>query len=439
MRFDLLKRYMPRSLYGRAALILLLPIVTLQIVISVSFIQRHYADVTRQMTRAVELELAYLVAEIADAPPAAAAERARDIGGALDLAVTIPAAEVPGADRLRAFDLSGRTMVEELRRDLPALLAADLTAPREVRVWIATALGPAEVTFARRRIAAANAHQLVVLIVVLGVILSLVSFLFLRNQLRPIRKLADAATDYGRGRITPYRPGGATEVRAAGTAFLDMRTRIERQSQARTMMLSGVSHDLRTPLTRLRLGLALVDEADTAGLTRDLDEMEAMLNGFLDFARGDGTEPTVPVDLPALIARIAEDARRGGQSLTVLPVEGADPGPVPLRPGAIRRAVENLLANARRHGRAATIGLGFGDRSLRIVVEDDGPGIPADRRDEAMRPFTRLDPARNQDAGAGVGLGLAIVSDIARAHGGSLRLGDSATLGGLRAEMILPL
>jgi two-component system osmolarity sensor histidine kinase EnvZ len=305
-----------------------------------------------------------------------------------------------------------------------------------VAIWVATAHGDMRVDFARRRVAATNPHQLLVITVVLGLLLSAIAYLFLRNQLRPIQRLAAAAQAYGRGRIVPFRPGGALEVRAAGTAFLDMRHRIERQTQARTAMLAGISHDLRTPLTRLRLGLSLLDEEDARDLVRDVDDMARMVDAFLAFARGDAHDAQETAPLLPLIRSAVEDFARGGRPVDLAPAEGADPGPLPLRPMAIRRALENLLGNALRHGTRARVSVLFAERTIHVAVEDDGPGIPPDRREEAMRPFTRLDPARNQDT-PGVGLGLAIVADIARTHGGSLRLGHSEALGGLRAELVL--
>lgn len=448
MSFAWLKRSMPRSLFGRAALIILLPVLTLQGAVSLGFFQRYFEDVTRQMTRSVLLELRFLQDTVDAAPDLASARAAAEaIGMPMELAVMLPAETVPEADSRRLYDLSGRAMILTLRDGLPGLLAVDLTEDRRVTLWFETAQGDMEVTFHRRRVAATNPHQLLVLIVVLGVVLTVVAYLFMRNQLRPIAQLAEAATAYGKGRIVPYRPRGATEVRVAGTAFLEMRGRIERQNQARTLMLSGISHDLRTPLTRMRLGLSLIDGDEAEDLRRDVDEMSRMIDGFLDFARGDAGDALETVDVVALVGQAVADAARAGQAVTMGPVEmegagggggqGADP--VPLRPLAIRRALDNLIGNALRHASRAEVSVVVGQKRVRITVEDDGPGIPADQRSEAMRPFTRLDPARNQDLGSGVGLGLAIVSDIARGHGGQLRLTDSARLGGLRADLILAL
>lgn len=439
MLTDWLKRSLPRSLYGRAALILVLPVVLLQIVVSVSFVQRIYDDATRQMTRALMRELVYLrqTADMAPDPAAAAAALGR-IAEPLALTLALPAPPRPAADRMGRLDLSGRAMIETLRAGIADLGPVDLTAGREVTLWLPSRQGDIAVTFSRRVVTVSNPHQLIVVTLVFGALLMAVAFVFLRNQLRPIRRLAEAATAFGKGRVVDYRPSGATEVRAAGAAFLDMRGRIERQTQARTFMLSGISHDLRTPLTRLRLGLALIDDPEVPALRRDVDEMGRMLDSFLDHARGEALDETQPVDVAVLLAEIVADARRAGLAAELAAPEGAPGGPVQARPSALRRAVDNLIGNALRHGTRAEVSVVFGERSYRISVEDDGPGIPAHQRDEALRPFARLDPARNQNRGAGVGLGLAIVADAARVHGGTLRLTQGDRLGGLRADLVLP-
>ncbi len=439
MIFQWLKRYMPRGLYGRAALILLLPVLTLQVMVSVVFIQRHFEGVTQLMTRSVALDLRYLNDTVSAAPDLAAAQtQAARIGLALEMRVALPAT-APGTEARAFYDLSGRAVISTLRDDLPQVRAIDLTDRRRVNLRLETAFGPMAVDFARDRVSASNPHQLLVIMVVMGALMTLIAFFFLRNQLRPIKRMAAAAQEFGKGRIVDFHPTGAIEVRAAGTAFLDMRNRIERQTQSRTMMLSGVSHDLRTPLTRLRLGLSLMDDVEAAPLIRDIDDMQRLLDAFLDFARGDAGDAVVSTDVVALMQQVVDDARRAGQAATLGPITGLDllDGPVPLRPMALRRALENLIGNALRYGTHAEIGLTVMERTLRITVEDDGPGIAAAQREEAVRPFSRLDPARNQDKGSGVGLGLAIVADIARLHGGVLRLDDSVRLGGLRADLVL--
>lgn len=436
-----LKSLVPRGLYGRAALILIVPVVTIQLVVSLAFIQRHFEGVTRQLTEAVVREVALLVETAEAAPdPDAARETAARVARALDLRVSAlsgPLPETLPAPALAAFDLSGRVVVETLVAGLPGLRQVTLTdAPREVRLALATAQGPMEVAMARRRVSASNPHQLLVLMIVASVLMTLVAYYFLRAQLRPITKLAETAEAFGKGQHLPYRPRGADEVRAAGRAFLDMRARIERQIEQRTMMLSGVSHDLRTPMTRLRLGLAMLPEDDeTRALRADLAQMERLVDEFLAFARGDAVEEAQPVDPVALARAAVEAAARTGQRVTLTRADAK--GLATIRPQAVTRALENLIGNAARYGRRTEVAVAMDGRALRFVVEDDGPGIPREKRDEALSPFVRLDAARDPNRGGGVGLGLAIAADVARGHGGALRLGDSAALGGLRAELVL--
>lgn len=439
MNFDWLKQYMPRGLYGRAALILLVPIITLQVVVSVVFIQRHFEDVTRQMTRSLALELGFLLEEVntSDTLIEATARIAR-LSRPLELEVELPARSPVTPDDRYFYDLSGRIVIETVRNRIVVTNGVDLRSdPRRVRLWLDTRYGEMFVSLSRGRVSASNPHQFLVLMIFVGAIMALVAFLFLRNQLRPIRRLSRAAEAFGKGRVVPYKPAGALEVRSAGNAFLDMRNRIERQIEQRTMMLSGVSHDLRTPLTRLKLGLSMMPEdEDTAALKQDVEDMERLLDEFLNFARGDALDDPVSADVIELVKGIVEKAARAGGAVSMQDVSGE--GLVMLRPMAITRAVDNLIGNALRYASKAHVSVKVFDRAVRISVEDDGPGIPADLRDEALKPFSRLDQARNQNQGTGVGLGLSISNDIARRHGGSLHLGDSAKLGGLRVDLVLP-
>ncbi|PTE20004.1 two-component sensor histidine kinase [Cereibacter changlensis JA139] len=432
------KTLVPRSLYGRAALILIVPIVTIQLVISVGFIQRHFEGVTRQMSRGLEIELSHLLDEVAEAPdPAAARAVAEEIGAALELKVTMPADWQVEGDRRDRWDLSGAEVARTLRGGLETLRAVDLQSDGDkVRLLFATEPEPLSVEVDRRRVSASNPHQLLVLMIFTSILMTLIAYLFLSNQLRPIKRLADAAEAFGKGRHIPYRPRGAQEVRAAGSAFLDMRARIERQIEQRTLMLSGVSHDLRTPLTRLKLGLSMLSDPEEAeDLLRDVGDMERLVDEFLAFSRGDAVDAAEDVDPVALVRRVVENGQRSGQAVTLHEAEGA--AVMRLRPAAVTRALENLIGNAVRYGSRAEVSVNVTERAVRITVEDDGPGIPKQQRDEAIHPFTRLDRSRNPNKGGGVGLGLSIAMDIARSHGGSLRLGDSDRLGGLKAELVL--
>ncbi|SPF81851.1 ATP-binding protein [Pseudoprimorskyibacter insulae] len=428
MFFKWLKHYMPRGLYGRAALILILPVVTLQLVVSVIFIQRHFEDVTEQLSGAVVQELSLVLTT-----DAMEYDLAQQLG--YDVEEIGPDA-VPPANSRRWFDLSGRRVTRTLLEGLEGALRVDLPDDWTVHVYVDAEAGLYRVTFDRRRASASNPHQLLVNMLFFGGFMTVIAFFYLRNQLRPITRLALAAEAFGRGRFLPYSPSGAVEVRAAGNAFLDMRARIERQIEQRTMMLSGVSHDLRTPLTRLRLAVSMLDDDDRTEMERDINEMQQLLDAFLDFARSDAeTGETETVDAMPFVRQIVEAAARSGKPVVIGDLIGS--GQVQLRPLAVRRAVENLIGNAMRYGTNCRVSARLGERSLRIRVEDDGPGIPEARREEALKPFVRLDPARNQDKGSGVGLGLAIAADIARSHGGVLRLGDSDTMGGLCADLVL--
>ncbi|MBI1218070.1 MAG: HAMP domain-containing protein [Rhodobacteraceae bacterium] len=437
MRPAWLNPLLPRSLYGRAALILIVPVVAIQLVVSVVFIQRHFEGVTRQMTGNIMIEVGYLLDEVNGATSLAGAEaQAQALVGPLQMTVDLPAPAYTG-DRREWIDLSGREMIRTLRAGMPEVTGVDLLAASErVDVTLTTRWGPMRVTFDRRRVSASNPHQLLVLMIFTSFLMTLISYIFLRNQLRPITRLAAAADAFGKGRSVPYRPRGAIEVRAAGVSFLEMRARIERQIEQRTLMLSGVSHDLRTPLTRLKLGLAMLEEeAEAAAMRRDVDDMERLLDAFLAFARGDAMEEAVSTDPFELVARVVGNAQRAGQPVTLGPGEGS--GAAMLRPQAVGRALENLVGNAVRYGHRVEVSAALTARQVRITVEDDGPGIPPERREEAIRPFTRLDAARNPNRGGGVGLGLSIAADVARSHGGSLRLGESEHLGGLKAELLL--
>ena len=439
MLFGWLKQYMPRSLYVRAVLILLLPVVFLQLVVTVLFLTRHFEDVTQQMVTAVSREL-LLVLDIVDAAPDRGSVPTQVVAEAGQLALTatpVSPDDVPTQMLRHWYDFSGRVIVSRLPSRIQQIEAIDLLDDQRVHVYAQTRHGPIVMSFDRNRVSAKNPHQLFVNMVFFGGLVTVIAIVYLRNQLRPIKRLARAAEAFGRGRHEPYTPAGASEVRAAGNAFLDMRNRIERQIEQRTLMLSGVSHDLRTPLTRMRLSLSLLDDAEREALEQDVDDMQGMLDAFLSFAKGAGEGEPEDVDPRALVSTVVEEAKRAGRDVTLAGQEGDGTGTVKLNVLAIRRALDNLISNAVRYGTRAQVSVMLSDKSLRLRVEDDGPGIPEKRRGEATRPFTRLDAARNQDQGGGVGLGLAIASDIARAHGGILRLGDSKELGGLCADIVI--
>ncbi|MEZ5676813.1 MAG: histidine kinase dimerization/phospho-acceptor domain-containing protein [Thalassovita sp.] len=332
MFFHWLKRYLPRGLYTRAALILILPVVTLQLVISIVFIQRHFEGVTRQMTQTATREVRLLLDAIppdmpADQIPAALAHFADP----LEIPIHPPGVQLGvQPDERRWFDLSGIIVQYYFREMLPELLAVSLPNNDDVLLFLDIPQGILTLQLDRRRVSASNPHQLFVNMVFFGGLMTLIAFIYLRNQLRPITRLAAAAEAFGRGRNLPYKPSGAVEVRAAGNAFLDMRARIERQIEQRTLMLSGVSHDLRTPLTRLRLGLSMIDDPEAEDLLRDVDDMQRMLDEFLSFSRGSAEGEPEPTDPIALVRSLVDDAHRAGQDVTLTETTGG--GTVTLRP-----------------------------------------------------------------------------------------------------------
>ncbi len=437
MFFAWLKNYMPRSLYGRAALILISPVVTLQLVVSVVFIQRHFEGVTEQMSRGVALELRYLLDEMQGLPTQAGALNAvRDATESLNYDFSyVSDAQLPAQDLRRWYDFSGIVVVRSLNENLQELRRVEMPDDRHIFVYTDTKLGLLKIGFDRPRVSATNPHQLLVNMLFFGVLMTVISFFYLRNQLRPITRLGHVAEAFGRGQTLPYHASGAVEVRAAGNAFLAMRARIERQIEQRTMMLSGVSHDLRTPLTRLKLGLSMLEDEDREPLERDVEDMRRLLDEFLNFASG-SAEGEQELSDPARLTQLAiEDAVRMELAVEMLKAEA---GPhVMLNPLSMRRALDNLIGNAVRYGTLAQVSVLRTEKTVTFRVEDDGPGLAEDLYGAAVKPFVRLDPARNQDKGTGVGLGLAITNDIARAHGGSLRFSKSDTLGGLRADIVI--
>lgn len=439
MGFAWLKRYMPRTLYGRAAAILVVPIFVIQFLISFEFIQRFYDDVTVRMTETVVLGL-FEIHRLVDTAATAEAglEAAAAIAVPLGMEVSLTD-QMVGPDDYHLTDLAGAVIVRTLHESLPPVEAVRVQyAPNFVEIGLSSGFGPLLIEVPRRRFTASNPHQLLVIIMFFTAVVTFVAYRFLRNQLRPITRLASAAEAFGKGQMIEYKPGGAAEVRAAGAAFLDMRDRIERSIEQRTMMLSGVSHDLRTPLTRLKLSLSMIDDGEEViQLRRDVDDMERLIDDFLTFARGDAMEKATQTDPVALVQGVvAKAAGSGGAVAFTTPDAAAHP--LMLKSHSVERALSNLIGNALRYGNRAVVSLGGTAETLEIIVEDDGPGIAEEDREVATRAFIRLDEARNQDKGTGVGLGLAIARDIARGHGGALELGESVELGGLRAVLRFP-
>jgi len=425
-----LKRLLPRTLYGRAAAILLLPMLTLQLAVTAVFVQRHFEDVTVQMTNNLLFEIKMVLDELNN-------RSISNVAGTMAQSLRLELRSWDGVISENSpvfYDISGRTITPLIFEKLPKVYDIDLSDLDQVSVGMESAKGLIKIVFARNRVSASNPHQVLVLMVFTGIFMTVIAFFFLRNQLRPIKRLSLASAAFGRGQSVAFNPTGAIEVRAAGHAFLDMRDRIERQIEQRTMMLSGVSHDLRTPITRLQLGLELLDGPEVQDLKKDVDSMRFMVDSFLNYARDSAADPVADVDLVDLLTEL-------GLRLTppVKPRVVGSPRLLALRQVPVARALDNLLTNALRYADCVQILIRFESQDISIFVSDNGPGIPADQRDQAIKPFVRLEAARGQNHGSGVGLGLAIAADVAKSHGGSLILNDSAELGGLSVEVRLPL
>jgi len=441
MLAGMLKSIMPRGLYWRAALILIVPVVTILLVVSLLFIQRHYEGVTRQMTGNFARTADYIRAQIAAEPDSAAAEaRLQALAEAFDIGLTLRQPPAPSltSDPVAFYDLNSRIVQAQLRATLEGVAFAGVI---EGAVWLRLESGQGllEMTFPLSQVSARNPHQLLVVMLFSGFLMSLIAFVFLKNQMRPIRRLAAAAEAFGRGQVIPYHPAGALEVRAAGHAFLQMRRRIEHFIEQRTLMLSGVSHDLRTPLTRMKLGLSMLDhEPEARALLADVRQMEALIDRFLEFARADVAEEARPVDLRALVA---ENVAQAGPHVSLGAGGRGAPLMLMLRPELFSRALDNLLGNALRYATRAEVRIEADTDTISVIVEDNGPGIERKQRTEAIKPFVRLDAARSaSSAGSGAGLGLAIVSDAMRSHGGRMKLdqGQSPGLCGLEVRLVLP-
>ena len=421
---------MPKRLYWRAAFILLFPVIFLQLIVSVVIIKRHFEGVTEQMTGTVASQIKLIATKV----EAAEIDAAIELSEALNMKLlAVESDKSIGSNSKRFYDVSGIVVIRELYK-LKWVQNVDLLDDDYVTVTLRLADMIFQLQFDRARVSASNPHQLIVNMVVFGAFFTLIAFMYLRNQLRPITRLAVAAEAFGRGQTVPYTASGAIEVKAAGNAFLEMRNRIERHIEQRTMILSGVSHDLRTPLTRLKLGISLLDSDDKEPLERDLEEMRLMLDEFLTFAKAQDNEQSnfELLKVSSILDSLKDDYQRSNAKLQV--ANNITTGSYLMRPSLIRRALDNIIGNALRYGTLANLKVTIDNEYINFIVEDDGPGIPAEMRPEALKPFSRLDPARNQDKGMGVGLGLPIASDIAQAHGGSLRLLKSDKYGGLRAE-----
>ncbi len=432
-----IKRLLPQTMFGRSLLLIVMPLVLVQIIATWVFYARHWETVSRRLSADTAGDIGMVIDAMryTDTPLELARLLEADSG-----LTGIPFSIAAGAT-LPPRDPAGDSMLEEQLRlamaervDRPYRMDA-VSDPQNIHIQVQLADGVLVAEVPRNRVYTSTTYIFMFWMIGSSLVLLSVAILFLRNQVKSLRRLAVAAEGFGKGRPVAFsKLEGALEVRQAAAAFMQMRDRIQRQIQQRTEILAGVSHDLRTPLTRMKLALELMEgDAAATGLKSDVAEMEHLVNLYLDFARGEGTESPVETDIALLIEDLAAAARRDGTPLAV--DQGAELL-VPVRPNALRRCLANLIGNARRYGRHVWLSCRSVEDGVDILVDDDGPGIPAAERERVFQPFVRLDASRNPSTG-GVGLGLTIARDVARSHGGDVRLEDSP-YGGLRARLHLP-
>ena len=434
-----LERHLPAGLYPRSLIIVIAPVIVLQAIMATVILDHYWKKVSGMLSESIAGEMAFVIASYEASPKTPGmVEQLQDFASEhLEIDLEIQSgASLPPPLPVRRFSMLDHQLTTNVERmiDKPFWIDTTQSDLLDARVLVEPGTVFRFVTRQKR----AYAAKTPLFLWWLGgssLVLLLVAVVFLRNQIRPILQLAQAAQSFGMGRdVEKFRPRGATEVKQAAAAFLKMKERIERHVEQRTAMLAGVSHDLRTVLTRFKLELALLDDGpQVQALRADVDEMQRMLEGYIAFVRGDGDERSNEVDIAALLDDVARGLERSGQTIVV---EAERPLFASVKSDALKRCIGNLANNAARH--AATVRLAASRRGSHLVftVDDDGPGIPLEEREAVFRPFVRLDDARNQDAGGG-GLGLTIARDIAHSHGGSVRLEDSP-LGGLRAVVTIP-
>jgi len=406
----------------------------MQMFVAWFFFNAHWVTVTSNLSDSVAADVAVATQLFTEDPTD---ENAKKLDALLrpdmELSVVLrPDDTLPTSNRNSFFSNLDKTLRKSLTETVNAPFWFDTTRyPNHIDIRVQVDEGVLRFIAARERVFAPTGYVFIFWLITTTVVSSLISILFIRRQSDPIRELADAAAAFGKGQdISDFKPRGASEVRMAGQSFLKMRQRIRRHLEQRTLMLAGVSHDLRTPLTRLKLQLAMQENTeDTRAARRDVDEMDAMLTGYLDFARGMGKEKPQAIQLSDFISKVVK-----GRSLATKPFEDFE---ISIRPVMLRRCLDNLISNALKYGEDCKLSVERTPDFLFINVEDNGPGIPKGQRQNVFKAFQRLDEARNQNV-EGVGLGLSISQDIAQLHGGTILLSDS-DLGGLKATLRLPL
>ncbi|GAB4369799.1 MAG: ATP-binding protein [Kiloniellaceae bacterium] len=433
-----IRRFLPRSLLGRSVLIIITPLILMQVISTWVFYDRHYNTITKRLAQGLAGDVAAVTTLLTRDP---SLEQRREVFNMARSTMQLRLTLLEGGELPQLAQPRVRSVVEirlddalQERLGLPFVIDARSIEDR-VEILVQMPEGVLRVLVTDERLFSSTTYIFIFWTIGSSVLLFGIAVIFMRNQVKPIRRLARAAESFGKGReVEDFKPEGATEVRQAAAAFINMRDRIKRQIQQRTEMLAGVSHDLRTPLTRMKLQLEMLrDVPDVKYLQADVAEMEHMVEGYLAFARGEGQETPAPTDLGILLRDVVDQLTRDGRSVDLHVEQDLI---LPLRREGMRRCLTNLIANAQRYGNQVAVRAGRRKNAVEVTVDDDGPGIPPERYEDVFKPFFRLDHSRNPATG-GIGLGLTIARDVARSHGGDVGL-EAAPGGGLRVRVWLP-
>lgn len=438
-----IKQFLPRTLFGRSIMILITPVLLIQIIALLVFFDRHWSKMTTRLAYGVSGEIAIILKDWQRGDTQTRADLIRDAFDHLNFDLSFqPEGAMQESEPHTLPHIWEKFVADKLEQELHSQINHPFTLTLNFyEKWILVQVqiddGVLSIHLPQRRLFSSSGYIFLLWLFASSLLLLIVAVIFMRNQIRPIRKLAAAAELFGKGRdVVTFKPEGAREVRQAGQAFLDMRRRIKRQIERRTSTLAGVSHDLRTPLTRMKLQLAMIDQnPDTIAMQEDVVLMEKMISGYLDFVRGEDEEESIELQIKDLSSKIAK-------TMTTSEFTVHDQIPnglfMNLKPVAFERCMMNIIKNAEKYADQVWIIAEKDDNRLKLIIEDNGPGIPADKREEVFKPFYREDQSRNIDSSGNVGLGLTIAMDVVHRHGGSIVL-DESQYGGLKVVMRLPL
>ena len=436
-----IKNILPQTLFGRALLIIVTPLILMQAISTFIFFDRHWDTMTRRLAHTLAGDIAFIVDSLTPLPKQLDLNqiflKADDI---LHIRLTYSPEEILVKKKaFQQWDRVRKSLQDALKERVRRPFSIDtIKKDRRIEIKVQLPQGLLNVNVHEKRLYSSTPYIFLMWMIGSSLVLFAIAIIFMRNQIRPIRRLAIAARSFGMGRgSSEIKPSGAKEVRQATQAFRQMRERISRQLAQRTEMLAGVSHDLRTPLTRMKLQIEMLERTpETRELQDDIQEMERMIDGYLTFARGEGSESLSKINLTSLIEEIISTERRDGSSINFVNKSKTKKS-VTLRPQAIKRAITNLIINSKKYAETVKVEFEYNSEHAIITIDDNGPGIKPEHRDDVFKAFFRLDPSRNTDTG-GTGLGLTIAKDIVQSHGGDLLLSE-ASLGGLRATITLPL